>query len=594
MVDERQVALTKGLMAHFESLGVSRRHFLKLLATAGAGASLSALIAACGGDDDDDDDDGEAGGTEPTPTEEETEEEEEPTSEEADEPTPEPGGTGGQGTGILVFASGQDISNLDPHTGHDYAIASTQKSVYDTLLRYQGNPPELEHLLASEYEANEDATEWTFKIDERAVFHDGTPVTAEDIVYNVGRLIRKNLGPAWMFVAVMEEDSAEAIDEHTVKITLLTPFSPLPLILPWLFIVNQKVVAEHETDGDEGEGWLLDHEAGSGPFTIKSWSVGDTYEFEAVPDYWWGWSQEGHLNGYIWRIIRESSSIRLALLNNDVQMSAGLEIGIEDFEALVDNPDFDYIKEPGLGVFAVKLNNQRGPTSDVNVRKAISYATDYDAVIDALNGRATLLAGPLPNLGEFNNPNLNLYRYDMDKAREALAASAEYADGGFELGYVYVTGLQIEEQIGLILLDSLSELNITLNLQPLVWPDMVARAQEVETAPDLMAVYSGTSYGDPDNFLWQAYHSTQAGFWAAASHYMNPEFDKILEDARATPDHEERVRLYHQAQEILVDDAVEVWIQSEFSKTTWNKRVSGFRNTPIMGFYLHPLWLNPE
>ncbi|MEZ4571325.1 MAG: hypothetical protein R2849_13565 [Thermomicrobiales bacterium] len=79
--------------------------------------------------------------------------------------------------------------------------------------------------------------------------------------------------------------------------------------------------------------------------------------------------------------------------------------------------------------------------------------------------------------------------------------------------YVYVTGLRLEEQIGLILLDALSELNITLNLQPLVWPDMVARATEVETAPHIMAVYSGTSYGDPDNFLWQAYHSSQAGFW---------------------------------------------------------------------------------
>ncbi|MEZ4522438.1 MAG: ABC transporter substrate-binding protein [Thermomicrobiales bacterium] len=369
-------------------------------------------------------------------------------------------------------------------------------------------------------------------------------------------------------------------------------FSPLPLILPWLFIVNQKVVAEHETDGDEGEGWLVDHEAGSGPFTIKSWNVGDSYEFEALPDYWWGWPEEGRLSGYIWRIIRESSSARLALLSGDVHMA--FDLGPEDVGAMLDEPGFIVNEEQGLGVFALKLNNQAGPTADINVRKAISYAMDYEAVVDALNGRATLLEGPLPNLGEYNNPNLDLYRFDLDKAKEALAASPEYADGGFELEYVYVTGLQIEEQIGLILLDALSELNITLNLQPLVWPDMVARATEVETAPHIMAVYSGTSYGDPDNFLWQAYHSSQAGFWAAASHYMNPDFDKLLEDARATPDHDERVQLYHQAQEILVNDAVEVWIQSEFSDTTRSERVGGYVFTPIMGFYLQPLWLNPE
>ncbi|MEZ4522437.1 MAG: ABC transporter substrate-binding protein [Thermomicrobiales bacterium] len=230
MVDERQVSLTKALMAHFESLGVSRRHFLKLLATAGAGASLSALIVACGGDDDDDDTSGggdeeptaASGGAEPTATsaeEEEEESEDEPTA-----TTEASGGAGGGGeTGVLVAASGQDISNLDPHTGHDYSIASTQKSVYDTLLRYQGNPPELEHVLATDYEANEDATEWTFTLDDRAVFHDGTPVTADDIVYNVGRLIRKNKGPAWMFTNFLEEDGAEAIDEHTVKLTLTSP-----------------------------------------------------------------------------------------------------------------------------------------------------------------------------------------------------------------------------------------------------------------------------------------------------------------------------------------------------------------------------------
>lgn len=585
MLDERQISLTKSLMAHFEAQGMNRRHFLKLLGAVGGGVGLSALIAACGGDDDDDDDDTGGGGGSG---------EEEPTATTAsdgggEEPTDTPDSSGGGGGGeprILIIASGQDISNLDPHTGHDYSIASTQKSVYDTLLRYYGNPAEIENVLATDFEANEDASVWTFKLDDRAVFHDGSPVLASDVVYSAGRLIRKNLGAAWMFSAVMNEDSAEAIDDHTVVFTLNSPFSPFPLILPWLFIASEAIVKANEVDGDEGEGWLLDHEAGSGPFTIKSWNVGDSYEFEAVPDYWYGWPQEGQpLDGYIWRIMRESSSQRLALVAGEIHMAHGLSS--DDFVAVADEPGFVSINEPGLSAFAIKLNNQRGPTSDLNVRKAIAYAMDYEAVISALNDRASLLEGPLPNLGEFNNPNLNLYRLDLDKAKEHLEMS-EYADG-FELEYVYVTGLQIEEQIGLILLDNLSQIGITINLVPLVWPDMVARAQDVETAPDMMAVYSGTSYADPDNFLWQAYHSSQAGFWAAASHYMNPELDKILEDARATPVHEERVALYHQAQEILVNDAVEVWIQNQWSNWVWSDKVF-YEYTPIMGQYIQPMY----
>lgn len=586
MVDERQVTLTKALMTHFEAIGVSRRQFFKLLAKYGGGASVAALIAACGGAEE---------GTE-TPAAPATQVT--PTSAAASpaagaspaaEATPQP--TGQVTPKVLVFGSGQDISNLDPHVGHDYSIASNQRSVYDTLVRYQGNPPEIENLLATEYESNEDASEWTFKLDPRAVFHDGTPVKASDVVYSVGRLIRKNKGPAWMFVNIMGEDSAEAIDDHTVKFTLNTPFAPLPLILPWLFIVNEKVVREHDVNGDEGEAWLLDHEAGSGPFIIKRWQPGDSYEFEALPDYWWGWPKEGRLAGYIWKIIRESSSQRLALLNGDVHIVAGLELNAEDVQALLNEPGFHVNNEPGLSVFAVKLNNQRGPTSDVNVRKAISYAMDYEAVIEALNGRAVLLEGPLPPpLKEYVSPNVKPYRHDMDKAREYLAKS-QYPNGGFELEYVYVVGLDIEEQIGLILLDKLSQLNINVRMQSMVWPDMVARAKTVETAPDMMAVYSGTSYADPDNFLWQAYHSSQAGFWAAASHYKNPQLDKLLEAARAAPSHDERVRLYHQATEILVNDAVEVWVHSQLSNVVWSDKVGGYRYCPIMGYYLQPLWL---
>ena len=74
--------------------------------------------------------------------------------------------------------------------------------------------------------------------------------------------------------------------------------------------------------------------------------------------------------------------------------------------------------------------------------------------------------------------------------------------------YVYVTGFAIEELFGLILLEGAAELGITVNMVPLVWPDMVSRASVADTAPASMAVYSGTDYLDPDNFLWQAYHSS--------------------------------------------------------------------------------------
>ena len=480
----------------------------------------------------------------------------------------------------LVYGSGQDISNLDPHTGHDYSITWGQRAVYDSLLRYEGNPAELKPLLATEVIGSPDATTWTIKLADNATFHDGSPVTAEAVQWNFQRLLRKNLGVAWMFAGVMDQDSIKVVDPTTLEIALLKPFAPYDAVLPWLFVANPAVVQQHEVDGDEGEAWLKENEAGGGPFTIKRWEVGSTYEFERFPDYWYQ-SDSGFkpLDNFVWRIIRESSTKRIAMESGEVQY--GDRFTPEDTAALAADARFVVNNAPSLTPFAIKLNNQVGPTSDINVRKALAHAFDYEAAIEAVSGRGVVMQGPLATaLEPWHRKDLPVLGFDMEAAKAALAAS-EYA-GGFEMEYVYVTGLTEEELFGLILLERAAELGITVNMVPLVWPDMVARAANAETAPNAMAVYSGTDYVDPDNFLWQAYHSSQAGFWAAASHYKNPAFDKLLEDARADTNQENRKKLYDEAQLTLVNDAVEIWVYTEIESEIWVAEL-GNPYDPIMG-----------
>jgi ABC-type transport system substrate-binding protein len=133
------------------------------------------------------------------------------------------------------------------------------------------------------------------------------------------------------------------------------------------------------------------------------------------------------------------------------------------------------------------------------------------------------------------------------------------------------------------MLSQLSKLGIKVNITPLLWSDAVAKFQKQDTSPDMFPVYSGTDYPDADNFLWQAYHSSQAGFWAAASWYQNPAFDKLLEDARATADSQKRADLYKQAQQLLLQDAAEVFGMSTLGgllRRTW---VKGYEYSPVMG-----------
>ena len=175
---------------------------------------------------------------------------------------------------VLVFGSGQDMSNLDPHTGHDYSIAWGQKAVYDSLFRYSGNPAKIVPLLGTEISGNTDASEFTVKLTDQAKFHDGSALTAEAIQYNFQRMLRKNLGVAWMFANVMDQDSVAIVDPTTIKITLTKSFAPFDAVLPWLFIANPAIVKANDVGGDEGEAYLKDHEAGSGPYTISKWEIG--------------------------------------------------------------------------------------------------------------------------------------------------------------------------------------------------------------------------------------------------------------------------------------------------------------------------------
>jgi len=480
----------------------------------------------------------------------------------------------------FIFGSGQDISNLDPHTGNDYSITWGQRATYDSLLRFEGTPPVVKPLVAREATGSADALTWTIKLDERAVFPDGSKVDATVVQWNFKRLLTKNKGVSWMFADVMTPDSVKVVDPLTVEIKLSRPFAPFDLILPWLFLANPALVAQHDAGGDDmGEKWLLENAAGSGPYTISRFEPGSVYQFDRRTDYWFSIDTvQKPIDTFVWRIIRESSSKRIAIEAGEVQY--GDVLAVEDAVALGAETDGRFVLDSiaSFAPFSVKLNNEAGPTADVNVRKALAAALDYDAVLAAVSNRGQLMEGPLPvQLTPWHKTGLPVIRHDLDAARKYLSESG-FASG-FDLEYVYVTGIDIEEQVGLILLEKLAEMNINLTITPLVWPDLVARAADPATSPGMLAVYGSANYIDPDNFLWSAYHSSRVGSWSNASQYKNADFDKLISDARSTVVAADRKKLYDQAQTMLVDQAVEIWAYNEIPNEAWVKELG--KTAPI-------------
>ncbi len=479
---------------------------------------------------------------------------------------------------VVTMGSLVDVYTIDPAVGFDQAIGSSLKQVYDALYRYVGNPPQVINWLAESETISEDGKTWTVSLRQDAVFHDGSPVTAEAVVYSAERLLRVGQGPAGLFTGVLSPGGTTVVDDFTVQFTLDQAYGPFKDILSWLFIVNPAVV-EANLGEDDGVTYLTDHEAGSGPFTIGRWQPGELYEFLAVPDYWMGWPNENHPTSVIRLVQVEASTRRLSIESGEVDLVDWMSI--DDINALSGVNGIAAAPGPTLTVYDVKMNTVDGPTSDANLRRAIAYAVDYDAMAQIWGGNATLLTGPLPP--SLAMSSAAMYSQNLDAAQEALAASA-YPDG-VDLEYVYVTGLEDERRTGLVLQDSLSALGINVTITGVQWADAVASFADPATSPDLFPLYSGTAFADPDNYLWAAFHSSMAGNWTNPGHYTNPAVDALLEQARAATDPAQRADLYTQAEALILADSPNLFLVATPEDHIVGPRLTNYAQvySPVMG-----------
>ena len=122
---------------------------------------------------------------------------------------------------ILIIASNQDVPNFDPHVATGYSASMLLRNTYDSLVRVEGTPPKPVPHLAASWTVSEDGTEYVFKLDPSAKFHDGSPVTAEAVQYSFNRLLRLDKGNAWMVSGIVDSSSVQPVDAQTVRIKLL-------------------------------------------------------------------------------------------------------------------------------------------------------------------------------------------------------------------------------------------------------------------------------------------------------------------------------------------------------------------------------------
>lgn len=479
---------------------------------------------------------------------------------------------------ILVFSGGQPVPVLDPHVRYDWSTRMMQQCCYDALAKYVDSPARIIHWLAESRSTSEDGLTWTFKLVQNAKFHNGDPVDAEAVRFSYERALRLNKGVAWMLKDHLDPTGIEAVDARTVKITLKQPYPAFLSFVPWWYVVNPKQVLANQDNNDLGERWLTTNEAGSGPFKIKRWDPQAVMALEAIPDYWRSWPQ-GEADrpaGVIYRVMREPAARKAALTRGEVDVIT--EMTADDMDQIAKQPNMVVTRDPGMTPFTIMMNCQKGPTADVNVRKALAYAFDYEALIAIHNGAAKLMTSVFPD-ATVGKIDLDMPRQNLDLARQYLAKT-QWPKGGFELEYVHVAGLEAPRRIGLALLNALQPLDIKVNVNAQPWPTMVARGARPETSPDMISVYVTPVSTDPDVVAAQ-YASTAAGQYWGMHHLRDSDLDKLVADARVEVDQDKRKEAYADIQKLILADQPAIFGMMEDRRWAMRSYVKGYAFCPV-------------
>ncbi|WP_255171173.1 ABC transporter substrate-binding protein [Natrononativus amylolyticus] len=532
---------------------LSRRQILQYAGAAG----LSATLAGCAGEEPDEDvdpdaDDDDAGGG---------------------------GDGGGDDDSTLVYATTISPSTIDPMGVSDNFENIYAVNVYDSLLSYTDDtPPEIVESLATEWEVGDDDQTYQFTLRDDATFHNGDPVTADDVVYSFQRMHDMQAGLSWMWDGTVSPDGVSAPDETTVEIETDRTFAPFLFTLPYHPIVNEAEVEENDDD------WLQDNDAGSGPYELVEHVREERIVLERNDDWWGEWPGDGDpFDEVVMEIVPEEGTVTGMMRSGDADITDEW-LSVESYEELDGLDDVSVSDEVTFSPLYVFMHNGREPLDDENVRKAISYAVDYETIVDEiLLGNAERLQGPLPDAMWGHNSDVTLYDQDLDRAQEYLDESG-YDPEEIELTYTYVTGLTVTENVGLLMQTNLAELGIDLELEAAPWTRITDMVTDPESTSDMHAIYLSFSYVDPDTFLFPAWHTDSHGSWESASWYENPEVDDLLDEARTELDEDQRIELYEEAQELITDDAPALFVVNEAELYGVNERVGGYVDNGLVGY----------
>jgi peptide/nickel transport system substrate-binding protein len=313
---------------------------------------------------------------------------------------------------------------------------------------------------------------------------------------------------------------------------------------------------------------------GSGPFKITEWSRGERCVLEAKANYW---GPKPKLEKVIIRFMRESSDQRMALESGDIDIAE--TILIDQIPALEKNADIVVRRYPSQLVEYVYVNCQKPKLDNKLVRQALNHSVDYKGIIDhVLQGNGVQMRGPVPKGMWGHNPDVFQYQRDVEKAK-SLLTEAGYPKG-LELKLIYSERRPSWEQIATILQSNFSDIGVNLKLELMANPTLRDKIDRGDF--ELCLGAWSPDYADPSMFMNFWFDSERGGLPGNRSFYKNEKVDQLIRQALALSDQKERINLYNQAQDIIMEEAPYIFLYQTQTIVPMRKEVEGYVFNPML------------
>ncbi|WP_179379700.1 ABC transporter substrate-binding protein [Jannaschia marina] len=432
---------------------------------------------------------------------------------------------------ITIDLAGEP-SSLDPHMQWNPDSYYVYRNVFDNLVT-RDNAGEIVPQVAIGWEQVSD-TEMAFTIREGITFHDGEPLTAEDVVYSVKRITDPEFGSPQLgqFNQIVDATA----EGNVVTLTTDGPYPALLAQLVKLSIVPQHVVEEVGAEAFNAA------PVGSGPYAFEAWNRGVDVRLTRNDAYW---GEAGPFEAAIFRAVPDAAT-RVADLQAgtaDLVVSIDADAGAQ----LSGNPEVQLLSAPTERVGYVGLNLDKPPFNDLEMRKAASLAIDRQGITDGLLQAGEVPMSQMSSPAHFGyNPDLPLFEYNPEQAAEITVANPDLAGTPATLATAPVFDQRIVQAVQQMLNDVGFNVSISMTDMPTYLG--IVRSEPAENSELSFGRWS-CACQDADGIAYPTLHSDSS--WSRVN---VPELDTLLEEARVSLDPEVRQAAYNEVHQIVRDN----------------------------------------